>query len=317
MYPRRLAVCLSLLLCLNVVVRLPAAPPPAAPTQIRIPLWIDPPQDRLDPRDVQLTVNGKPAQVARILDPSNDLVVLLVLDLTGDITLIDKAKAALVWQIDALPQNAWVGLLKSDDFSVLCDPTPDRGTLDDAIRSLPVTGKAGLLDTVTAVSRLGDKILRKSGVRVAILYVTDSDITNYREDFTNPIINSSDPHDLSRKFPEALIQEKISTVENQIASNEPPLFIVHLQYRSTRMNQAYQNGLKTLAESTAGYGYFCRSTAEIDDAIQKAFRYMQSSWLLTIALPKPTPAAVQLRLQLPSRNESHLAYRARLLTKRK
>lgn len=316
MYPRRLALCLSLLLSLNSVC-LRAGAPPAAQTQIRIPLWIDPQQDHLDLRDLQLTVNGKAAQVARVSNPSDDLVVLLVLDLTGDISLIEKAKQALVSQIDELPSNAWVGLLKADDFSVLCDPTPDRGELDNAIRSAPVTGKAGLLDTVTAVSRLGDKILRKSGVRVAILYVTDSDITNYREDFTNPVINSSDPHDLSRKFPEALIQEKISTLENQIASNEPPLFIVHLQYRSTRMNQAYQNGLKTLAESTAGYGYFCRSTAEIDDAIQKAFRYMQSSWLLTIALPKPTPAAVQLRLQLPSRSESHLAYRARLLTKRK
>jgi hypothetical protein len=316
MNSRRFFLCLSLLLSISLV-RLTAGAPPAAQAQIRIPLWIDPPQDRLDARDIQLTVNGKPAEVAKVSNPSSDLIVLLALDLTGDITLIDKAKQALVSQIDELPSNAWVGLLKTDDFSVLCDPTADRGVLDDAIRALPATGKAGLLDTVTAVSRLGDKVLRKSGVRVAILYVTDSDITNYREDYTNPVINSSDPHDLSRKFPEALIQEKISSLQSQIASNEPPLFIVHLQYRSTRMNQAYQNGLKTLAESTAGYGYFCRSTAEIGDAIQKAFKYMQSSWLLTIPLPKPTPAAVQVRLQFPHHNEWHPAYRARLLTKRK
>jgi hypothetical protein len=316
MYLRRAIVCLAAMLCSNYL-DLRAAPPSSPSAQIRIPLWIDPPQDQLKAGDLELALNGKPTHVTGMLSPSSDLVILLVLDLTGDITLIDKAKQALVSQIDDLPPNAWVGLLRADDFSVIADPTPNRASIDDAIRSLPVTGKAGLLDTVTAVTRLGDNILRKSGVRVAILYVTDSDITNYREDFTNPVINSSDPHDLSRKFPEALIQEKISTLQSQIAFNEPPLFIVHLQYRSTRMNQAYQNGLKTLSESTAGYGYFCRSNAEIGDAIQKAFKYMRSSWFLTIALPKSAQAGVQVRLQLPNQKEAKIAYRARLLLKRK
>ena len=42
--------------------------------------------------------------------------------------------------------------------------------------------------------------MRKSPVRVSVLYITDRNIYNYREDYTNPVINGSDPHDLSRVF---------------------------------------------------------------------------------------------------------------------
>jgi hypothetical protein len=263
-----------------------------------------------------VTLNGKPAPVMKTLGPSSDLVVLLVLDVTGDISLIDAAKQALRQQIEDLPPNAWVGLLRAQDgLSVVTDPTPDRKAIDDAIQTLPVTGNAGLLDTAKPVAALADAMLRNSSVRVAILYVTDSDIYNYREDFTNPVINSSDPHDLSRRFPEALIQEKISRLQMQIASYEAPLFIVHLRYRSSRMNQAYQNGLNALSGFTAGYGSFCRSDAEIPDAIQKVFAYIRSSWLVSLRLPEKVPVAIQVRMQLARHKQSHVAYRARLLSK--
>jgi hypothetical protein len=279
-------------------------------------MWVDPPLQCLSPQNLRVTLNGKPTPILRVLGPASDLVILIVFDVTGDVSLVDAAKRALMAQIDELPQNAWVGLLRAQDgLSVIADPTPDRKVIRDAIQALPATGKAGLLDTVAPVAKLANGILRKSRVRVAILYVTDSDIYNYREDFTNPVINSSDPHDLSRRFPEALIQEKISRLQTQISSDEAPLFIVHLRYRSSRMNQAYQNGLKSLAEFTAGYGWSCRSDAEIPDAIQKVFAYVCSSWFLSLRLPKQVPSGVQVRLQLPEHKESHLAYRARLLLK--
>ena len=293
-----------------------ASPPSRPPTQIHIPVWFDPPPKCLTEQNLKVTLNGKPTAISRILDPSSDLVILLVLDVTGDISFIDPAKRALIEQVDALPANAWVGLLRAQDgLSVIADPTPDRRVISDAIQSLPVTGKPGLLDTVASVAGLANGILCKTRVRTAILYVTDSDVYNYREDFTNPVINSSDPHDLSRRFPEALIQEKISRLQSQISADEAPLFIVHLRYRSSRMNQAYQNGLKTLSEFTAGYGSFCRSDAEIPDAIQKVFTYIRSSWFLSLNLPKRAPAAIQVRLQLPEYKQSHMAYRARLSLK--
>jgi hypothetical protein len=307
---------LAVLLCLAPRPLAAGAPPGRSPAQIHVPVWFDPPPKCLTTRNLKATLNGKPAAISRILDPSSDLVILLVLDVTGDISLIDSAKRALIEQVGELPRNAWVGVLRAQDgLSVIADPTPNRKKISDAIQSLPVTGKAGLLDTVAPVAGLANGILGKSRVRVAILYVTDSDVYNYREDFTNPVINSSDPHDLSRRFPEALIQEKISRLESQISADEAPLFIVHLRYHASRMNQAYQNGLKTLSEFTAGYGSFCRSDAEIPDAIQKVFAYIRSSWFLSLTLPKRSPAAVQVRLQFPEYKQSHMAYRARLLLK--
>lgn len=290
-----------------------AASSSGAPAHISVPLWVDPPLQELTPQSVRATLNGKPAPILRVLGPSSDVMILVVLDLTGDISLVDAAKQALIAQIKDLPQNAWVGLLHAQDgLSVIADPTPDRKKINEAIQALPATGKAGLLDTVASVAGLADGILRKSKVRVAILYVTDSEIANYREDYTNPVINSSDPHDLSRRFPEALIQEKISALQLRIESDEAPLFIAHLRYRSNRMDQAYQNGLKILSEFTAGYSWFCRSQAEIADLIQRDFAYIRSSWLVTIGVPKHTRSDVQVRLQLPEHLQARIAYRARL-----
>jgi len=315
---RFLSASLALLLCAGFTTLSARSRSSARPTHIRIPLWVDPAPAELTAKDLTASLSGKAAPITGIQTPSSDLIILLVLDLTGDIALVDPARQALIKQVKALPPNAWVGLLRAQDgLSVLADPTPNRKTIADAIQALPVSGKAGLLDTVNAIAGLADGIVRKSNVRVAILYVTDSDITNYREDFTNPVINSSDPHDLSRRFPEALIQEKISSLQTQIAAGEAPLFIVHLQYRSSRLNQAYQNGLETLAEFTAGYGSFCRSQAEIPVAIGKAFTYMRSAWFLTIGLPEREHSAVQVRLELANHGDVHLAYRARLSLKRK
>ena len=295
-----------------------AASAPTLPAQISVPLWVDPPLADLTQQGLRVTLNGKPAPVLRVLGPSSDVMILLVLDLTGDISLADVAKQALTEQIKQLPKNAWVSLLHAQNgLSVIADPTPDREKINDAIQALTTTGKAGLLDTVALAATLADRILRKSNVRVAILYVTDSDITNYRADYTNPVINSSDPHDLSRRFPEALIQEKISALQMQIASDEAPLFITHLRNRSSRMNRAYQNGLKMLSEFTAGYGWFCRSDAEIPDVMQREFEYIRSSWLVTVGLPRHVRREVQVRLQLPEHKQARIAYRARLHLKAK
>ena len=127
------------------------------------------------------------------------------------------------------------------------------------VKGVDETGKAGLLTTVESAAAIGDSLLARTNVRVAVLYVTDSNIYNYREDFTNPVINSSDSRDLSRRFPDQLIREKIQKLSDSLAASETPLFFVHLNYFSDRINEAYQRGLLQLAEETGGIGAFCRS----------------------------------------------------------
>lgn len=283
---------------------------------VSIPAWIDGGSCGSNPA-FQATFNGKPTPLIAPLGPGSDQVILLVLDLTADASLVDTARQAVSAEISKLPANTWVGLLSDQDgLHVLADPSPTREAVLDGIKNLASTGKPGLLSSVTPALTLADNVLRKSPVRVSVLYITDSNIYNYREDYTNPVINGSDPHDLSRVFPDALIQDKISKLQEDISSLEAPLFVVHLSYRGDSLNESYQNGLLTLADATGGKGQVCRSIGEIPDAIGAAFTRISSSWRLTMAAPPKFHGNVQIRLTAPCGGEdARLSWRTRVRLK--
>jgi hypothetical protein len=291
------------------------APPPDRKMLLRVPVWVSA-RDAADSAPLDATsltakVNGTPAAVEAVHGPSADLVLLVTLDLTDDLSLAGLAKDALVSSIDALPSQANVAVLRAQDgLSVLLDPTADHARAGQAIRDLPVSGKAGLLDTITTSARIADSILDKAAVRVAVLYITDSSIQNYREDFINPVINSSDEHDMSRRFPDALIREKISKLEGKLAPYETPLFIVHIAYRGDRLNDAYQTGLLQLIPSWGGSSALCRSRAEVPEAITSAFRAATSHYSVVLRLPDRRAKTLQVQLDAP---KHALSYRNRFL----
>lgn len=294
--------------------------PAAAPRLIRIPVWVDSnPSEPSFAIKFEAFINGRPAPIASRQDPSSDLVIIAVLDLTGDISLVDPAKQALADNIKSLPANAWAGILRAQDgLHVLADPAALRKPALDAIGSLNASGTPGLLETIEPAASIADAMLKSSSARVALLYITDGNIYNYREDYTNPVINSSDPHDLSRRFPEALINEKISKLQESLSTLQAPLFIVHIHYRSDRLNEAYQNGLKMLTDETAGLSAVCRSPAEIPDAIHTMFARMLSAWSLSLQLPPKVKENLQLRLTgLRAGQEQHLTWRTRMAWKPK
>src|SRR5206468_2167213 len=154
--------------------------------------------------------------------------------------------------------------------------------------------KTGLLATIDSIGGIADAMMKKSAVRLAILYITDGDVNNYREDFANPVINSSDAHDLSRRFPETLVQEKIAKLNARLTTQQTPLFIVELNQHSDRLNQAYQNGLKELAESTGGTAFFSRSTTEIPETIAQSFSTVTGHYSLTLAVPEHVSTRPQI-----------------------
>jgi hypothetical protein len=197
-------------------------------------------------------------------------MLLVVLDLAGDLSLVDPAREALIDGIRKLPANTYVGLLRAQDgLRVLVDPGPNREPVLEAIRGLSISGHAALLDTVETAAQLGDNILSKAKVRLAVLYVTDSSIANYREDYTNPVVNASDSRDMSRRFPEGLVKEKIQQLHARLKESSSPLFVVHLNYQNDRLSDAYQTGLLELATATGGGAEFCRSVADIPDTIAR------------------------------------------------
>jgi hypothetical protein len=172
---------------------------------------------------------------------------------------------------------------------------------------MPVAGRAGLLESVETAAMLSDSISNKTGVRVAVLYLTDSDVRNYREDFTNPVINSSDSRDLSRRFPEGLVREKISKIKQSLLGYQSPVFVVHLRYASERLNEAYQSGLLDLATVTGGAAIFCRSSAEIPQSIARMLADIASQYQVTVQLPAKVPRMLNLTM---SSEERSLLYRS-------
>jgi len=277
-----------------------------------VPVWIA--AGDASAKDFNAKVDGAAAPVVAARGPADDLIVLVVLDWTGDLALADTARDALIAELEKLPPNARVALMRAQDgLQVLSDPTSDRAALTNAIQAVPVSGKAGFLDTVEVAARIADSILTKAAVRVGLVYITDSDIYNYREDFANPVINSSDQHDMSRRFPEGLVREKVTKLQSKLAAFETPLFIVHLAYRNDRLNEAYQGGLMQFAAASGGSGVFCRSRAEIPGAVAGAFHSIATHYSLVLRMPE-RPSKI---LQVEVANEGcTLTYRNRFVVEK-
>lgn len=283
------------------------------PGVLRVPLLVPAGEPSLAAADLKVSLynGGTALRVLRLESPADDLMLLVVLDLVGDISLIDPARQALTERIRELAPTTWVSLLRAQDgLKVLQDPTADRDVIAKALETVSLTGRAGLLESVETAAQLADSVAAKSSVRVAVLYITDSDVRNYREDYTNPVINSSDSRDLSRRFPEGLIREKISKLTDKLSGYQAPIFIVHLSYSSERLNEAYQGGLLQIATATGGTATFCRSVAEIPGAIERAIASIQSLYQAIVQLPAKRPKAVTLVVEAGGRA---ISYRARFL----
>lgn len=174
-------------------------------SRLRVPVWC-PAEKPIAAIGLTAKVDGSEVKVLRVRGPSDDLVLLLVLDLTGDLTMIQLAREALAEEIKEFPPNAHVALLRAQDgLRVIQDPTPDRDAVLAAMSLITPSGKPGLLEAVVPSLTIADSILDKANLRAAVLFITDSNIYNYREDYTNPVINSSDSRDLSRRFPDRLL----------------------------------------------------------------------------------------------------------------
>jgi hypothetical protein len=280
----------------------PSSTPRNSRTLIRVPV-VDQAEPPIERNAFSARLDGSPAKVLSVKGPEDDLILLLVLDLSGDPVLIDTARQALAEQLTTLGKNHWVGLLRAQDrLQALSDPTPNRDKVIDTIRAYNAVGKAGLLDTIENVAALGQRLMQRSGVRVAVLYVTDSNISNYREDYTNPVINSSDSRDLSRKFPDQLIKEKMQKLSDQLSRFEAPIYLAQISYFGDPINEAYQRGLLQLATESGGLGMFCRSRGEIPNAIEQVVRAASRHWSVAVELKNARQRAVTVDISNKDRS---------------
>lgn len=257
-----------------------AALPPAAPEPravIRVPFRA-PGEPILETSGIDISIGGRPARVLRLLTPASDLFLLLVLDFSGDLSLVDPARQAILQRLAALPGNVRVALMKAQDgLRVTVDPKAPRAELAAAIESLTIAARPGLLNAIENAQELADSIAARAHVRVAVLIASDSNVANYQEDYSNPVVNSSDSGDMSRRFPEGLVNEKMRQLTARMGHGESPLFLVHVQYLTDRLNTAYQTGLQQLIRSTGGEAEFCRSLGDIPEAVSRSFDHIATA----------------------------------------
>jgi hypothetical protein len=251
----------------------------------KIPVWISShhsnPENFLRIEDFKVLNGRTPVKITSLQDPQSPMLLFLAFDTVGDLNRINEARNGVIAALDALGNQYWVGLISAQEqLSVLQEPTPDRELLKQRIRELTQIGRAGLLESFQPIADLTTSILLKTEVRVAVVFVTDSDIANYRADYLNPPVNVSDSRDLSRRFAGRALQERISRMSASLARYRAPIFIVHIDPGSDSLNRSYHNGLKQLAESIGGQCFLSKTLSDIEPTIRLAFRWAQSFYLL-------------------------------------
>ena len=105
-------------------------------------------------------------------------------------------------------------------------------------------------------------------------------------------------------------------MKSRLTAQQTPLFIVELNQRTDRLNEAYQNGLKELAETTGGMAFFSRSTTEIPQAIAQSFSTVTGHYSLTLAVPDHASTRPQIRLNM-AEDERALSYRTHIVLRQK
>jgi len=286
---------------------------PSAQAELKAPLWVDAGDAQLTvlvpPEKIRAWFEDEPVEVRTVHPADGNLVLLVVLDVVGDLTRVDAVREGLVEALADFGPREFTGILRAQDgLEVLIEPTTDYETLKDTLLSSPVSGLPGLLDSIEDSAGVADKMLRQSDVRVAVLYITDGSIYEYRGNYTNPVINPSDRGDLSRRFGDSLIQERITSTLESLMSSWAPLFVLHLENRRDRLNSVYQNGLTQFALTTGGEALFCESVAQIRPFLDQILERIRTQQVITVETPLAVEGRVRLRVEVEG---ADITYRER------
>ncbi len=233
--------------------------PTASPEVFKTPAWVDGPAESFE-----VTLGGRRVAVQSVQTPDEHLILLLVLDTVNRPDRAEAARDAIVAKLGELGPKYYAGVLTAQDGLVVqLDPIRGRKRLREKLDSMDVRGVPGLLDVVVQASRLADETLNAADVRLAVLFLTDGEIEDYRGDYTIPVVNPSDRRDLSRRFRGQLIRERIRSIADSLSSAHAPLFFLHLSRRHDDLNEVYQNGISEFARVTGGRALFAQGLQEI------------------------------------------------------
>ena len=232
---------------------------PAVAELLKTPVWSQAP-----PHAFEVLVDGEPVPVQSVQTPDDELVLLLVMDVVERADRVDAAREAIVRKLTELGPKYYAGVLSAQDgLEVKQDPTRGRGKLRRNLEGLDVRGVPGLLDVIEQASQIADRTLLAADVRLAVLFLTDGEIEDYRGDYTIPVVNPSDRRDLSRRFGSQLILGRIRSTVDALESAQVPLFFLHLARQYDDLNEVYQNGISEFARVTGGTALFAQGLQEV------------------------------------------------------
>ena len=118
--------------------------------------------------------------------PDSPILIVLALDTTGNLTWIDTLRDELAKFVAQLPPNVQLMVVTiNDGIRIVQNNTSDPHLLTQAIRNYDITGRPGFLENVESLEEKSDRIFERFPMRVATLYVTDSDIYGYRRRFSS------------------------------------------------------------------------------------------------------------------------------------
>lgn len=248
-------------------------------------------------RDFTVSVDTEPAAVKSIIPPTGNLLVLVVADAVNNAEEFDAARRVFIESMEDFNNRELVAVLRAQDgLRVIRDPSANREATAKALLDVPVSGIPGLLDSIEQVTTIANEMIAKSQVRVAILYITDGSIYQYRGDYTSPVINPSDSGDLSRRFRDRLIQERIARLTDSALASAAPQFFLHLSERNDPLNVVYQNGLLQLGKATGGDALFARSLGDVPALVERLVQLIRNHYLITVE-PAGSPSGLR-RLQV-------------------
>ncbi len=258
---------------------------------VRIPVWSE-----ASARDLEVTLDGRPIGVEAIQSADDHLILLVVLDMVRYQDRYDAVREVLVQKLRKLGPKYFAGVLTAQDgLAVQLDPIRSRKKLSEKLESLDVRGVPGLLDVVEQASEIADRTLVAAPVRLAVLFVTDGRIEDYRGDYTVPVVNPSDSGDLSRRFGNQLIQARIRHAVDTLGSAQAPLFFLHVARRYDDQNEVYQNGISEFARITGGTALFAQAVQQIPALLESLLDEIAGHAVLTIDAPCTGRLRIEVR----------------------
>ena len=118
--------------------------------------------------------------------PESPVLIVLALDTTGNLTWIDTLRNELAAFVAGLPPNVQIMVVTiNDGIRVVQNNTRDPKLLTEAVRNYDITGRPGFLENLESLQEKSDRIFERFPMRVATLFVTDSDIYGYRRRFSS------------------------------------------------------------------------------------------------------------------------------------